>query len=138
MLNTGNKSPAKPFIPKQSTHLLATQLQTNFSNAKAQQLQYDEAMFYYMPTGQSWTINQDFTLTNNNDSQTELFFLSLSVIWRELDTTIALSVPAPLSYIVQVPTNIVATAPFRCTKDTQRPRSIIAGFKPVITDKRYS
>ncbi|WP_406941656.1 hypothetical protein [Arsenophonus sp.] len=62
-----------------------------------------------MPSGQSWTINQDFTLTNNNDNQTE-FFLSLSVIWRELDTTIALSVPAPLSYTVQVPTNIVATA----------------------------
>ncbi|MFS1563541.1 MAG: hypothetical protein ACL7AX_08205 [Candidatus Arsenophonus phytopathogenicus] len=32
-------------IPKQSTHLVATQLQTNFSNTKAQQLQYDEAMF---------------------------------------------------------------------------------------------
>lgn len=62
-----------------------------------------------MPSGQSWTITQDFTLINNDVKQTE-FFLGLSVIWRELDTTIALSVPAPLSYTVQVPTNIVATS----------------------------
>lgn len=61
-----------------------------------------------IPLGQSWAINQEFTLTNNSDAQTK-FFLELPVIWRELDTTIALSVPAPLSYTVKVPTNIIAT-----------------------------
>ncbi|MDR5609334.1 MULTISPECIES: hypothetical protein [unclassified Arsenophonus] len=48
-------------IPKQSTHLVATQLQTNFSNAKAQQLQYDEAMFYsndFIPNRDSDFVNQ--------------------------------------------------------------------------------
>ncbi|WP_334470234.1 Tc toxin subunit A [Arsenophonus sp. PmNCSU2021_1] len=48
-------------IPKQSRHLVATQLQTNFSNAKAQQLQYDEAMFYsndFIPDRDSDFVNQ--------------------------------------------------------------------------------
>lgn len=48
-------------IPNQSTHLVATQLQTNFSNTKAQQLQYDEAMFYsndFIPSRDTDFVNQ--------------------------------------------------------------------------------
>ncbi|WGL96419.1 hypothetical protein [Arsenophonus nasoniae] len=69
------------------------------------QAKYDETA---IPTGQSWKISQDFSLTHDNSEQTK-FFLSLPVIWRELDTTTALGVPAPLSYTIQVPTNIIAT-----------------------------
>ncbi|QBY44080.1 28.1kDa virulence protein [Arsenophonus nasoniae] len=69
------------------------------------QAKYDETA---IPTGQSWKISQDFSLTHDNSEQTK-FFLSLPVIWRELNTTTALGVPAPLSYTIQIPTNIIAT-----------------------------
>ncbi|WGL97426.1 Tc toxin subunit A [Arsenophonus sp. aPb] len=48
-------------IPKQSTHFVATQLQTHFSDAKAQQQQYDEAMFYsndFIPSRDTDFVNQ--------------------------------------------------------------------------------
>ncbi|HGJ5854733.1 Tc toxin subunit A [Arsenophonus nasoniae] len=48
-------------IPKQSTHLVATQLQTNFSNAKAQQLQYDQTMAFsndFIPNRDTDFVNQ--------------------------------------------------------------------------------
>ncbi|HGJ5898841.1 neuraminidase-like domain-containing protein [Arsenophonus apicola] len=48
-------------IPKQSTHLVATQLETNFSNAKAQQLQYDETMAFsnnFIPNRDTDFVNQ--------------------------------------------------------------------------------
>lgn len=48
-------------IAKQSINRVATQLQTNFSNTKTQQLQYDETMFYsndFIPSRDTDFVNQ--------------------------------------------------------------------------------